>query len=465
MRNINFKNKLATMLMLVGSFILLTVFSACDPTDEGASTPISVSKVYLEDARSNVPDREVTFARLGQLIRIEGKGFIGVKKIYINGYSTYFNPIMVSDNNLFVRISRETPIMDASPELRDKIRIVKDNTEFTFDFNIRDAAPVINSISHTLPAVGDTIIISGKGLVEIEKITFPGDVVVTQGIVSDKDGKFCKVAMPAGVSPVGGSILIEGANGGAYSTSYFNVKNGVLINFDGVGSQGFWGWSETGSMMNDSDLESAPIGVGVPSQGKYVAHRPARIASFPPAKNRNTEVWTAGNDVDNWRGQLTPFIPVTTPVSEVAFQFDIYVPDPWVGTGFLKICLANQFNGGEWSGYTYNYVPWIENKAVVPFQTTGWVTVTIPFNKFYAFSSTTTAFTFQDVLVFREGASWQNFGMYFENSDFKLSNITGNSSDETEFVSTTTNVRVYTDNWRIVLLNTPEYSDFPDTVN
>ncbi len=465
MKNRFLKNRLWTLTLFMGWLMILPLFTSCDETDESASTPIKVTAVYLEDAESDVPDRLVTFARLGQLLRIEGSGFTGLKKIYVNGYSTYFNPVMVTENNVFVKLSLETPTIDAEPDFRNKIKLVKDATDYSFELEIRSSAPVITAISHTMPMPGEPIMISGTGLVEIKKITFPGNVVVTEGIVSDEEGEFCIVTMPEGVSEEGGSILLEGTNGGAYSPSYFNVKRGVLLDFDSRGTQGYWGWSETGSMLNASDLESAIIGDGVKSQGNYCAHRPARLASFPAAKNRNTEVWTAGNDVDNWRGQLASFIPPTTPVDQVAFQFDIYVPEQWTNTGFLKICLANQFNGGEWSGYATNYVPWIVNKAVVPFSTTGWVTVTIPFNKFYAFSATTTAFTFENVLAFREGASWQNFGMFFENSDFKLSNITGVTTDETEFVSSATSVKVYTDNWRVVPLEQPTYSDFPETVN
>lgn len=451
---------------MLGWFVVLPLFTSCDDTDENASTPISVTGVFLQDADSDIPDRPVTFARLGQVLRFDGKGFLGVKKVFINGYSTYFNPVYVSDNSLIVQISRETPTSKAEDNVRNKIRFVKDATEFTYTFEVRAAAPAVTSVSHTMPAAGDTITINGSGLVEIEKVTFPGDIVVTEGIVSDPDGRFCKLAVPAGVSEDGGSILVEGANGGAYSPAYFNVKRGVLIDFDGRGQQGYWGWSETGSMLNDTDLGYEPIGVpGSMSQGKYVAHRPERLASFPAAKNRNTEVWTAGNDVDNWREQLTPFIPAETPVADVALQFDIFVPEEWVNTGFLKICLANNFNGGEWSGAVFNYVPWIENKAVVPFTTNGWTTVTIPFNKFYAFSETDQVYTFENVLAYREGASWQNFGFYFENSDFKLSDITKNTADETEYTSSATSVRVYTDNWRVVPLDMPEYSDFPETTN
>ena len=58
--------------------VLLSIgFIACNEDDkyfdkDVQNSPITISKIYLEDAESTVPDREVTFARLGQIIRIEG---------------------------------------------------------------------------------------------------------------------------------------------------------------------------------------------------------------------------------------------------------------------------------------------------------------------------------------------------------------------------------------------------------
>ena len=70
--------------------------------------------------------------------------------------------------------------------------------------------------------------------------------------------------------------------------------------------------------------------------------------------------------------------------------------------------------------------------------------------------------TFADVVALRDAASYKNFGFYFENSDFTLNKLTGNSADEaTSFISKETSVRVYVDNWRIVRLGVPTYSDFP----
>ena len=449
------------MSLLISLFIGSMGLTSCEKEDNSGSTPINVTAVYLEDAESAVPDRLVTFGRLGQLLRIEGSGFMGMRKVYINGYSTYFNPVMVTDNSMLIKISQETPITTAVEGTRNTIRFVKDAAEYTYTFAVRDAAPTITRISNTMPAAGDTITIYGSGLVEITKITFPGNVVVTSGFESDKDGELCKVVIPAGLTE-GGSILVEGANGGAYSPAYFNFKAGVILDFDGKGTQGYWSWSATGSMINNTDLESAVIGKTVKSQGNYCAHRPSRLATFPAAKNRNTEVWTAGNGVDDWRGQLASLIPTTTAVSDFAFQFDIYVPTAWANSGFLKICLVNGFNGGEWAGKCYNYVPWIVDNAVVPFSSTGWVTVTIPFSKFYAFSGTDQVFTFENVLATRETADYANFGFFFENSDIKLSNITGKSTDTTEYPSAETSINVYTDNWRVVPLTTPVYSDFPE---
>ena len=58
-------------------------FTSCSEDDGDAypsgNGPVTVSKIFLEDAESTVPDREVTFARLGQTLRIGGSGFGGTK--------------------------------------------------------------------------------------------------------------------------------------------------------------------------------------------------------------------------------------------------------------------------------------------------------------------------------------------------------------------------------------------------
>lgn len=444
-------------LTFLGLIVFAIQFTSCTNNDASGGI-ITVNKVFLEDVNSSVSDREVSFARLGQTIRIEGSGFSNLKKVYINGFSTYFNIVYISDTSFLISISKDTPTLEANADVRNTIRLVNDNQEITFPFEIRSSAPTITDISNTLPKAGEKITVYGTGLTEVSKVTFPGDIVTTTGITSDKDGKFFTVIVPNGVSDTGGSLLIKCSNGGAYSPAYFNFKKGVFFNFNDKGAQGYWG--TTTSMIIPSDLESASTGLVNTSQGMYVPHRPARIASFDAAKNRCTEVWTSGSSTeDNWRALLTPYIPASTPLDQVALQFDIYVPNIWKDTGFLKICLINNFNGGEWTGGCYNYVPWIVDGKVKEFQTTGWTTVTIPLSKIYAYSDATKNYTFESILAYREAATYKNFGVYFENSDIKLKDITGVDST-TEFASKATSINVATDNWRIVSLKTPVYNDF-----
>ena len=102
--------------------LLAMGFTACNDEDayfeeDAQNSPIVVNKVYLQDVESSVPDREVTFARLGQVIRLSGSGLYGVRKVYINGYDTYFNRALVSDQSLLVQLNKETPVAEAEEEV------------------------------------------------------------------------------------------------------------------------------------------------------------------------------------------------------------------------------------------------------------------------------------------------------------------------------------------------------------
>lgn len=460
-------NVLKAVVLFIVLFITSFTLTSCNDDENNNGAEMTITGVYLEDADSDVPDRLVEFARLGQLIRVEGKGFTGLKKVYINGYSCYFNPVMVSDKSFVVSVNKNIPTTEAEEAIRNTIRLVKDAGEYTHNFTIRSAAPAITRISNTMPKMGEPIIVFGSGLLEVTKVVFPGNVVVTSGITQSKDGTYFMVNVPEGVSDNGGSIFIECANGGAYSPAYFNCKKGVILDFDGKGQQGSWGSSA--SMVTPEDLESAVIGEGNVSQGTYCVLPAAKQLPVAGGKNRCAEVWTAGNGVDDW-SETALGIPHTLPIDSVGFQFDIYVPaaTPWSESGFLKVCLINGLNGGEWASsdnkQCYNYVPWVSGGSAVPYSSSGWVTVTIPFSKFYVFAANAnvSSMTFADVVALRDAASYKNFGFYFENSDFTLNKLTGNSADEaTSFISKETSVRVYVDNWRIVRLGVPAYSDFP----
>lgn len=471
MKNIKYFWLLCLALLSVG-------FTACNDDDEYfdgkyQSTAIVIKQIYLEDYESSVPDRPVEYARLGQLIRVEGSGLYGMKKVYVNGYETYFNRAYVTNSSMLIQLNSKTPIIDAEPEVRDKIRFVKDGTETSFDFTIRAASPTITSINNTLPQAGERVIVYGEGLHETTKVTLPGGVEVTN-VESDNEGEWYAFTMPDGVTE-SGSIYSEGANGQAATPAYFNFKSCMILDFDGNGTQGSWGSSNKDddgnikagvSMVYPEDLVNDPANT---NRGKCLQIVPERLikeGGISSGKPRAMECWTAGNDdtADDWSRMYKAGIPAETPASEVALQFDIYVPEVWTATGHIQISLINNFNiagiGSDDDGSNNMvafYVPWIQDGVVVPFATTAWQTVTIPFSQFNKYATmikNEEETTFKNVVEDRNSASYRNFGMGFANTDFTLGDV---SVISTPFAS-----RIYVDNWRIVPCKSVVISDYPE---
>ena len=463
----NIKHLLVAGLVCSG---FAAVVSACSDDDgdayPGGDRPVVVTAIYLEDADATVKDRKVEFARLGQVIRLEGSGFGGTRKIYVNGYETYFNTALVTDQNMVLQLLSKTPISDADPEVRDKIQFVKSSGTYSVDFTIRAASPSISGISNSLPQVGETVTVYGANLQETTELTLPGGIKVTD-IQSDEDGEWYSFVMPDGVTE-GGHIYSTGANGDAQTPDFFNQSKGLILNFDGAGTQGFWSWSETGSMINDEDLVDDPLNTG---RGKVCKIIPDRLLAegIAPLKSRATECWTAGNgnDADDWTHFVTEgLFEGTTPLTEIAFQFDVYCPQPWSGTGQIEISAQNN---ASWTGYgssetkssttqIFVWVPWLgEDGSVTPFQTDGWQTVTIPLSKFSKYANMLDEGdtpVFQNIIDDRNAGSYKNFGMGFVNTDIAIG--------ETTIEAQNAKFEIYLDNWRIVPYKSVTISDFPD---
>ncbi|CCX70528.1 MULTISPECIES: glycan-binding surface protein [Prevotellaceae] len=453
--------------LLCLAFVTAGLVSCNDDDDAIDSAPISVLQVYLEDAEATVKDRPVEFARLGQTIRISGSGFRGMQKVYINGFDTYFNNAYVTDNNLILSIDTDTPVSDAPDSVRNTIRFVKRGTEYVYTFTIRAASPSITSIDNTLPMPGETVTVYGANLQETSKVTLPDGTEITGNAITnapeDEDGEWFSFVMPHSIQGYG-AITIECANGTAKSAEYFNNDKCMVLNFDGEGSQGFWSWSETGSMLGSEDVVDDPLNSG---RGKVIDFVPSRLLSngIAAGKSRATECWTAGNDdpMDDW-SRMYSVIPDTTLLTDVAFQFDIYVPEAWVGTGHIQLCLMNNFNfGGIGSDddadgkQTAFYCPWIQDGKAIPFKTAGWQTVTIPFSEFKKYASEIEegkSPTFREVVEDRNAATYRNFGMGFVNTDFVF--------DGLSVTATIFKQHIYIDNWRVVPCKSEVISDFPD---
>lgn len=463
----------------MASLILAGSLSSCNDKDEyfeddAQETRMEIKKVYLEDYKSSVPDREVEFARLGQMLRLEGSGFYGVKKVYINGYDTYFNRAYVSDNSMIVSIHRDTPVSDCPDDVRNTIRLVKDGgNETVYTFLIRNGYSTIENVSCTLPMPGDVVKVTGQYLHETNKITLPGGVVVTDGIVNDENGEWYTFVMPSGVTE-GGALISESPNGVTQSPAYFNEKRGLLIDFDTDGQQGSWGSSNKDddgnikpgvSMIYPEDCVEDPLNSG---RGKCVPIVPLRLldeGGVPSGKPRATECHTVGDGNKAWEdwSRMTDLIPAETPVTEVAIQVDVYCPQPWTGTGQLQMQLINNYNfagiGSDDDGknnLVYCFAPYLSKWTsgdMGTFQTDGWQTLTFPLsviNKYATLIDDTESETptFQMVIDDRNAATYPNFAFGFVNTDFDYKNGSG---ETVTLVSTLfQGPAIYLDNWRVV---------------
>ncbi|MBQ5403504.1 MAG: hypothetical protein IIU11_03935, partial [Bacteroidales bacterium] len=303
---------------------LILGYSSCKDEDGSSypegSGPVTVNKVYLLniDDTTGHKEREVEFARLGQTLRLDGSGFGGTLKLLVNGYETFFNSALVTDNNIIFSLSGTTPVADADESVRNKIQFVKSSGTYSYDFIIRAASPKITSISPSIPQSGETVKVSGYNLEEVSEVTLPGGVKVTDGIVNapeEETGEWFTFVMPEGVTE-SGAITISGANGTAISGAYFNDFSCFITDFDGKGELGSWGQT-----FSSDDLADDPLNSG---RGKVAVLIPGIGVSGAKYENglnvkATGEYWaTAGNDNanDDWT-RMTSSIPAETPLENV----------------------------------------------------------------------------------------------------------------------------------------------------
>ena len=459
--------------------IAAVVFTGCKDDDNGGSTTqMTIDKIFLENINDEVnKDREVEFARLGQLLRIQGSGFMGLKKIYINGYETYFNNALMTDNNVWVTLNGDTPVEKADESVRNTITLYKsDSNKLVYKFTIRAAAPSISSCDNTLPKAGETVTVYGTNLQETTKVTLPGGIEITSGIISDEDGKWYSFTMPDGVTEAG-SITSEGANGTAVTPAYFNDFRCFVTDFDGKGELGSWS-----ATYSSDDLVSDPLATG---RGKVAMLVPqVKLDAGGLDAGSNSLLWaTAGNDNanDDW-SRMFSIIPETTLASNLALQFDIYCPEPWDESGQLEFSLQNNLSNYGWNSdctkFSAQYkntaavwIPWLNDDGTHQAFTTGqrWQTITLPLSKFGNYNpetaksdadkATAAAATLRQVSDDRNAGSYRNFLFLFVNGDIKTEE---GVTPVLNYPAKLFTQKIYIDNIRVVNTTAIKVNDFDE---
>ena len=262
--------KLFTITLAVAALLLC---ASCSKENSGVDDtnygPISVTGVYYNTVeKQEAIDPEVG-ARLGTMIRLEGKNFKGIRAISVNGSPASLNPNLITETSIVFRIpslnasNEDTPTgTDCEEEYRDKIIITSNgNADYAYSFHVMGAAPAITAIEHTLPSIGSWVGVTGtslKGVTEVEIVDDLGNVVATSTDIREEaaNGKYFEFKMPSVVlwSEIddatsgnfascyeGGYIIAVTDNGDAASPNYFYRQKNIFLNKFYSQSDSAWG--------------------------------------------------------------------------------------------------------------------------------------------------------------------------------------------------------------------------------
>ncbi|MCV9928296.1 IPT/TIG domain-containing protein [Flavobacterium sp. LS1R49] len=151
MKNLKIKyllSSLAIALLFVG------MFSSCDSDSSDGSDNLAIKSVSKSVAGDLIP---VTQGDPNNYYIIRGSGFLSVQKIYFNDFDTYFNPVLVTDTEIFVLINEKTPYANAS----NKLKIVTKSGTVSYDFVVAPPSPRVDSYNSINAAAGDVVTVYG----------------------------------------------------------------------------------------------------------------------------------------------------------------------------------------------------------------------------------------------------------------------------------------------------------------
>ena len=142
------------------SIFLLSSCSDDSGSSSGKVEVTGISRSVVDDPLVE-GDRQVDvpteIINAGNYYIIRGSGFASLKSISFNGFESYFNPTMVTDNAIVVLVDQKTPYYNEM----DEMKIVTNSGTYTFTIAVRPPNPNITGFPIN-PNPGDIITITGE---------------------------------------------------------------------------------------------------------------------------------------------------------------------------------------------------------------------------------------------------------------------------------------------------------------
>ncbi|MEO7048573.1 MAG: glycan-binding surface protein [Ferruginibacter sp.] len=182
--------KLAFLILIMG-----VVIASCKKNERG--TPMITS---VRSVDTTLRDSSFSKAVPGNLIVIQGTNLDGLKQVFFNDTSAYFNPAYATSTNIIVYIPGTAQTVATDPNVPSLIKLVTDHGTATYSFSLYLPPPSIGSIS--FDNSGTLVYIKGYNFTGIKKITFPitGGADTALSYTVDKTGNIITAVIPTGTA-------------------------------------------------------------------------------------------------------------------------------------------------------------------------------------------------------------------------------------------------------------------------
>lgn len=264
MKNINIKYLIPFFTM---ALLVLAVFSSCDSENSGSSNvgSLAITSVAKAEAGDLVP---VTVGDPKNYYIIRGSGLSLVQKIYFNDFDTYFNPVLVTDTEIFVLIDEKTPYANSS----NKLKVVTKQGTILYDFVVAPPTPKLDSFNSINGIAGDIITVYGDYFLNpTVKVGTENVPVISSTLTEIKFkmpanaiDKYVSVANISGVTVSAeaiGSALYDDVLQGDAGHNMWNAADTFDTNFKDDKVQGeasikfiFGGWNGADLKFNSRDI-------------------------------------------------------------------------------------------------------------------------------------------------------------------------------------------------------------------
>lgn len=351
---------LSVVLLLLAAIFAGTLFPSCDDDDKNVGDP---EIHYIRITNPDKSDSLVVRAFLGNNIAIIGNNLQDVVQVWFNDQSAKLNVNFITSNVIIVTIPNKIPDV-----VTNEIRLVtRSGFVYSYGFRVDVPAPLISSMVCEYVADGEVAVLKGNFFIDDENVPlqvfFPGNL---EGEVLSVNVDEVRVRVPngAGVGPV----TMRTIYGASRSSFMFRDDRNIFLDFDYLLGAG---WRPGNRRNSNPD----------PISGNFLV-LDGTIGNWDWVEdNLAMNLWGAASD-----RPAIPLFPLgSNKLEDMVLKFEVNVINPW-SVGYMQLIFtpyATANTNGYYSDATLGralWRPWEQEGK--PFQTDGWITVTIPMSDF-----------------------------------------------------------------------------------